>query len=458
MKNIAVILAGGIGYRLDKSYPKQFFKVAGKTVIEHTITVFEDTKSIDEIVIVANVMYLMEIENLVLKNGWKKVKNILIGGAYRHESSLSAIRAFEGQDNVNLIFHDAVRPLVSPCIINDVVAALDKYNAVDVAVPATDTIIEVAGNVIVNIPDRSRLYRGQTPQGFKLHTIREAYKHALQDPEFKATDDCGVVKKYLPNEQIFVVAGEESNMKLTYKEDTFLLDKHFQLRSINSASLQKNHATITGKTIVIFGGNSGIGGCIATLCTNLGAKVCILSRSAGNTNIADKAAVKKELAHIAGKYGQIDFVINCAAILLKETLHASDYQDVCNAINTNYLGMVNIAIEAFPYLKASRGQLLLFTSSSYTRGRAFYSIYSSTKAAAVNFMQALSQEWEPFGIKVNCMNPERTKTPMRTGNFGNEPDDTLLDPMLVAQASLSVLTSDYTGQVIDVKKIDVYEN
>jgi len=452
MKNIAVILAGGTGNRLDKSYPKQLFKVAGKTVIEHTIAVFEDVKSINEIAIVANAIYLSEIENLVLKNAWKKVKKILVGGVYRYESSLAAIRAFERQDNINLIFHDAVRPLVSPRIINDVVAALDKYNAVDVAIPATDTIIEVDSSVIVNIPDRSRLYRGQTPQGFNLHTIRKAYEHALQDPAFKATDDCGVVKKYLPNEQVFVVAGEESNMKLTYKEDTFLLDKHFQLRSINSTSIQKNDAAITGKTIVIFGGNSGIGNCIATLCTNLGAKVCILSRSTGNTDIADKESVKKELAHIANKYGQIDFIVNCAAILLKETLHASNYQDVCNAINTNYLGMVNIAIEAFPYLRASRGQLLLFTSSSYTRGRAFYSIYSSTKAAAVNFMQALSQEWEPFGIKVNCINPERTKTPMRISNFGNEPEGTLLDPMVVAQASLSVLTADYTGQVIDVKQ------
>ena len=113
--------------------------------------------------------------------------------------------------------------------------------------------------------------------------------------------------------------------------------------------------------------------------------------------------------------------------------------------------MVNIAIESFPYLKQSHGQLLLYTSSSYTRGRALYSIYSSTKAAVVNFMQALAQEWEQDGIRVNVMNPERTKTPMRVRNFGNEPEGTLLDAASVADASLKTLISDLTGQVFDVR-------
>jgi 2-C-methyl-D-erythritol 4-phosphate cytidylyltransferase len=120
-------------------------------------------------------------------------------------------------------------------------------------------------------------------------------------------------------------------------------------------------------------------------------------------------------------------------------------------IRTNYDGMVNVAIESYPYLKESKGQLLLYTSSSYTRGRAFYSIYSSTKAAAVNFTQALAQEWEPAEIKVNVINPERTKTPMRVMNFGNEPDSTLLSSEEVAEVSLQTLLSDFTGQVIDIK-------
>ena len=80
-----------------------------------------------------------------------------------------------------------------------------------------------------------------------------------------------------------------------------------------------------------------------------------------------------------------------------------------------------------------------------------YSIYSSTKAAAVNFMQALAQEWDCYGIRVNVINPERTNTPMRTKNFGIEPPETLLKAEEVAKVSLKTLLLDITGQVVDVK-------
>ena len=107
-RNIAVVLAGGVGKRLGMTTPKQFFKVAGKMVIEHTVDVFERNAHIDEIAIVSNAMLIADIENIVLKNGWGKVKRILKGGNERYESSLSAIKAYENEA-VNLIFHDAVR-------------------------------------------------------------------------------------------------------------------------------------------------------------------------------------------------------------------------------------------------------------------------------------------------------------------------------------------------------------
>ena len=128
-KNIAIVLAGGIGSRLGLSTPKQFFKVAGKMVVEHTIDAFESNPHIDEIAIVSNPFYIADFESIIIKNGWKKVKKILKGGQERFHSSLSAIKAYEGSD-VNLIFHDAVRPLVSQRILNDVIKALETYAAV----------------------------------------------------------------------------------------------------------------------------------------------------------------------------------------------------------------------------------------------------------------------------------------------------------------------------------------
>ena len=451
-RNIAVILAGGVGSRSGLGSPKQFFKVAGKTVIEHTVNVFDNHKLIDEIAIVTHPLYNREIEMMVIRNKWKKVKRILMGGNERYESSLAAINAYSSVPECSLIFHDAVRPLISNEIIDGIIKALETYNAVDVAVPATDTIIQVdsKGEVIERIPDRRYLRRGQTPQAFRQRIIRQAYDIALKDPLFTSSDDCGTVVKYLPEEKVYVVPGEEVNMKLTYKEDSYLLDKLFQLRS-TSVHDDADFSLLDGKVMAVYGGNSGIGAEVVNLARKYGAHVYSFSRSTTDTDIADRMAVRKSLAHVFAEEGRIDYVVNSAAILVREPLVTMNAEVIDTMIRTNYDGMVNIAVESFNYLRQTHGQILLYTSSSYTRGRAMYSIYSSTKAAVVNFMQAIAQEWEPDGIRINVMNPERTKTPMRVRNFGNEPDNTLLDASVVAEASLKTLLSDVTGQVFDVR-------
>lgn len=452
MRNVGVVLAGGIGSRSGLSTPKQFYKVAGKTVLEHTIDVFERHSGIDEIAVVINSQLMREVEAIILRNKWTKLKKVLTGGNERYDSSLAAIRAYSDDPDCNLIFHDAVRPLLSARIIDDIIVALKSYKAVDVAVPATDTIIQVDGDgrIIRSIPDRRLLRRGQTPQAFRQSVISKAYEIALKDPAFVSSDDCGTVVRYLPDEKVYVVDGEESNMKLTYKEDSYLMDKLFQLRS---SAVQSNTdlSLLSGKVLVVFGGNSGIGAEVARIANSNGARAYTFSRSSTNTDISDCGSVKGALDSVAEKEGRIDYVVNSAAILVKEPLITMDRNVLHSMIRTNYDGMVNIALESYRYLKASKGQLLLYTSSSYTRGRSFYSIYSSTKAAVVNFMQAISQEWDCEGIRVNVMNPERTKTPMRVRNFGYEPDGTLLDAGTVAIASLATLLTDATGQVFDVR-------
>lgn len=449
--NIAVILAGGVGTRLEKSLPKQFFKVAGKMVMEHAVDAFEKNESIDEIAIVINTHYIFMVEDMIIKNGWQKVKRILIGGEERYHSSLAAVKAYQDFKQANLIFHDAARPLVSQRVINDVVKSMDHYNAVDVAINSADTIIEVENDIINSIPDRAKMKRGQTPQGFKQEVIAKAYALALQDKNFKATDDCGIVSKYLPEEKIFVVMGEEVNMKLTYPEDTYLLDKLFQLRSVEIQDIQLSKECLADKVMVVFGGTYGIGKSIVDLGFSNGVRVYSFSRGENNVDVSNMEEVKDALDKVFQVEKKIDFIVNTAGMLHKEPLATMQYKTIQDSINVNYFGMVNVALASLPYLKESKGHILFFTSSSYTRGRAFYSIYSSTKAATVNFVQAISQEWETLGIKVNCINPERTQTPMRMKNFGSEPEDTLLKPDAVALRCIQALLSNYTGQVIDVR-------
>lgn len=224
-KNIAVVLAGGSGRRMGGDLPKQFLQVGGRRIIEYSIDAFEKNAGIDEIAVVVNKDFIPLMEEIKAANSWSKLKHILSGGKERYDSSLSAIRAYEDTD-CNLIFHDAVRPMVSHRIISDVVSALDTYNSVAVAVPATDTVVRVdeSGRMISEILQRQLLRCQQTPQAFRYETIAQAYKFALADPNFVATDDCGVVSRYLPNEKIFIVDGEDSNIKVTYPKDLSLLE------------------------------------------------------------------------------------------------------------------------------------------------------------------------------------------------------------------------------------------
>lgn len=459
-RNIAVILAAGKGSRLDYGIPKQLVKLAGKPLIEHTLEIFEKNEAIHELAVVTNDICLDAIERIVTVGKFSKVKKILLGGEARYQSSLSAIRAYEEEARnvpTNLIFHDAVRPLVSSAIVDRVINALEHHKAVDVAVRTTDTIVvvEPSTNTIVSIPPRGSLRNGQTPQGFEYDTIRRAYDMALTDPNFSATDDCGVVLRYAPEVPIYVVEGELENIKLTHAQDLFLLDKLFQLRVVDASSVSQKEPPafpeLQGKVMVVFGGTSGIGREMVNVARECGAKCYAFSRRTGQ-KVQSPSSVRACLSSVFEKEGVIDFVVNTAAVLRKQALSNLSYEDIEESIDTNYLGAIVVAKESFDYLERSRGHLLLFTSSSYTLGRPHYSIYSSSKAAIVNLTQALSEEWSHANVRVNCMSPERTKTPMRVSTFGLEPDETLLGAQDVARAALRVLTKTYTGQVIAIRK------
>ena len=166
--------------------------------------------------------YIGEVQRLCLQNNWQKVQQIIPGGADRWQSSWQAIQAFRNQPSeVSLLIHDAARPFVSLRIIEDTCEALKTHPAVTVAIPVTDTLYKVeSGKLKVeSIPNRADFMRAQTPQSFHLSLLAEAYERALAAPSVEATDDCGIVHKYMPEQPIYIVAGEETNRKITYKED-----------------------------------------------------------------------------------------------------------------------------------------------------------------------------------------------------------------------------------------------
>jgi ribitol-5-phosphate 2-dehydrogenase (NADP+) / D-ribitol-5-phosphate cytidylyltransferase len=454
LRTVGVILAGGVGARVGLGTPKQLLKIAGKPIIEHTLAAFEATSEVDEILVLMTPGYVKDIEEIVAARGFRKVTAVLEGGVTRNDTTKLALDHL-GTEECNVLFHDAVRPLVTQRIIRECVNALRRFDAVDVAIPSADTIVVVDGDVITEVPDRSRLRRGQTPQAFKLSVIRRAYELAWRDADFAATDDCSVVLKYLPEVAIHVVEGSEHNMKVTAPVDLFIADKLFQLSSATVESLSGRAAyseLLRGRVAVVFGGSYGIGGEMVSLLEEYGATVFSFSRSSTNTHVEDPRDVEAALGKVHGETGRIDYIVVTAGVLRTGSLADVDDATVAEMIGVNYIAPVQIARIGIGYLKDTNGQLLLFTSSSYTRGRAGYSLYSSTKAAVVNLTQALADEWLDLGVRVNCINPERTATPMRTKAFGTEPAGDLLEATVVAQTSIDVLVADVTGQVIDVRR------
>ncbi|RNL62232.1 SDR family NAD(P)-dependent oxidoreductase [Nocardioides marmoriginsengisoli] len=454
---VAVILAGGVGTRVGLDIPKQLIKVAGHTILEHTLATFNAHPLVDEIIVMMAQGHLDAVHTIVRDGDYAKVTQVLEGAATRNGTTLRALDVIEG-DDARVLFHDAVRPLLSSRIITDCFEALDTYDAVDVAIPSADTIIEVdERNVISQIPPRANLRRGQTPQAFRAGVIRAAYAVAAGDPDFQATDDCSVVLKYTPDVPIWVVSGEERNMKVTEPIDVYLADKLFQLTTSNlppSRSEEEYQQALAGKTMVIFGGSYGIGADIADFARQHGAEVFTFSRSSTNTHVERRTDLQAAIAEVLAKTDHIDFVVNSAAVLPRGQLIETSEETIYAATEINYLAPVMIAQEFHPHLSASRGSLLNFTSSSYTRGRGGYALYSSAKAAVVNLTQALADEWSGIGIRVNCINPERTGTPMRTKAFGEEPAGSLLESVEVARRSIDILLSDQTGLIVDIRRDD----
>jgi len=456
-RRVAVLLAGGVGTRVGLDIPKQLIKIAGKTILEHTLAALHGHEEVEEILVLMAPGHLDAVHTILRSGAYPKVTQVLEGADTRNKTTQRALAALDDED-CDVLLHDAVRPLLSARIISDCFAALQTYDAVDVAIPSADTIIEVTPeNTIAAVPVRDRLRRGQTPQAFRSRVLAAAYELADQDPDFRATDDCSVVLRYLPDVPIWVVQGEERNMKVTNPVDVYLADKLFQLSSESlpeSAPEEQLRARLDGKVVVILGGSYGIGSDIGELAAAYGATVCSFSRSTTGTHVERREDLVKAAEQVVAEHGRIDYVVNTAGILTMGELVETTEETIYASTEVNYLAPVFIAQVFFPHLVQTKGSLLLFTSSSYTRGRSGYSLYSSAKAATVNLTQALADEWADSGVRVNCVNPERTGTPMRTQAFGDEPPGTLLTSDSVARASVDVLLSDGTGHIIDLRLVD----
>jgi 2-C-methyl-D-erythritol 4-phosphate cytidylyltransferase len=215
---VAVVLGGGIGNRFGAAVPKQLLTLSGKTLVEHCVAAFSAAPGVDEVLLVMPADYADEAAKLAGDH----VRAVIPGGVTRSDSvrnALAYLGARHPAETTGVLLHDAARPLVTPRIIADCVAALGKHDAAGVAVPTSDTIVIAEDGVMSHVPPRETLYRCQTPQCFRLSVIARAHELAAADPGYTPTDDCGVVLRYLPDVQVHIVPGSERNIKVTYPGD-----------------------------------------------------------------------------------------------------------------------------------------------------------------------------------------------------------------------------------------------
>ena len=218
MKKYAVILAGGIGSRMNTTVPKQLLEIDGVPILAYSLRKFEEHPQIDGIVLVMHGDYIHEGERIAGELNLQKLLKIIPGGSSRKQSSFNGVAALPEEESFVLI-HDAARPFVSDRIISDCCNILETCRAASTVIESSDTVYILEDNGVVNeIPDRSKVVMVQTPQCFHYSVIAEAHRLGAEDPELNFTDDSGMVHHYGLAE-VRCVRGELSNRKITNPGD-----------------------------------------------------------------------------------------------------------------------------------------------------------------------------------------------------------------------------------------------
>jgi ribitol-5-phosphate 2-dehydrogenase (NADP+) / D-ribitol-5-phosphate cytidylyltransferase len=453
MRVHAILLAGGAGDRFGAEVPKQFIRLAGEPILLRSLRTVA-AAGIDDLVIVAHPDWIAETERELASAALSIPACVVAGGATRNESTRRGLLALDGADDDVVVVHDAVRPLVPLDVIRRSIApvAEGRADATDTVIISADTLVVVQGGEVVEIPDRGRYRRGQTPQVFRMSVLARAYEAATAADDLSATDDCSLVLRYVPGARVLAVDGDEVNLKITTGIDLVMADRMLQMRTLSAADVPAV-AGLDGARVLVVGGTSGIGRAVADEAQRLGATVVVEGRSTG-LDVRDAGAVEDRVGAAAGRMGGLDHVVVTAGILRLGPLVDAPASALAEVIDVNLTGTLNVARSAFPHLVRSRGSFTAFASSSFTRGRPDYVAYTASKAGVVNLVEGLADEWAPAGVRANVVSPERTDTPMRARAFPGEQRDGLLGPMDVARATVRLFASELTGQVLDVRRHD----
>lgn len=243
-----------------------------------------------------------------------------------------------------------------------------------------------------------------------------------------------------------ITEGSDENIKIT--SDIDLTIAEHLLRKKNQTILFSEN-NLQGKTFIITGGKGSIGGEISQYLEKKGAKTIPISKTSApySADLSDADQAKEIFSRIEKEVGEVDGIINSIGHLLVKPLEELSPAEINQTIQSNLMGL----IYSCKYAKIKKqGHIINIASSSYSRGRKDYVIYSSAKAAVVNFTQGLSEEMPQYFI--NALAPKRTLSEMRKKNFPEEKTDQLILPREIAEEVFKILNSKETGLIVPIAK------
>lgn len=217
LKCAAIIVAAGKGKRMGSNVLKQYLSIDGIPILARTLLCFQNSKSIDNIVVVTGKNEIDFCKKEIIENfNITKASYVIEGGGKRQESVFKGLSVLDKNTDIVLI-HDGVRPFIKEKYIDKIITDTSKFGSCVLGVQVKDTIkICDNENIVESTPKREYLWAAQTPQAFQYNLIMKAHKKALED-NFIGTDDSMLVERI--GYKVKITEGDYDNIKITTSED-----------------------------------------------------------------------------------------------------------------------------------------------------------------------------------------------------------------------------------------------
>lgn len=232
MQVFVILPAAGLGTRMAGPQPKQFLSLDGVPILIHSLRAFAAVPRVKAIYVAVRKPEMERVAAQIAEFGFSTRAAVVEGGEKRQESVANALAALPAEADDIVLVHDAVRPLIDAATIERTIDAVAENGAAIVGLPAIDTIKQVErtahGAIITATIPREFIVQAQTPQGFRVGLLREAFAEAEADG-FVGTDEASLMER--AGKPVHVVPGSQVNLKITQPGDLELAEFYLKQRA-----------------------------------------------------------------------------------------------------------------------------------------------------------------------------------------------------------------------------------